>query len=447
MTSAPRITLREINRLAAPAILAGIAEPIISLVDTAMIGRLGTIPLGAVGLGSSIFLLLIWVLTQTKTAISSIVSRHYGSDTLNAIKTLIPQTLIFNVILGVVIYFFVSKYATEIIQLYQADEMFLKPASLYLKIRSMGIPIVLATYGIFGIFRGLQNTKWAMQISLVGGGINLLLDYLLIFGIGPINPMGIEGAAYASLAAQIVMLILAIIYFIKHTPFDFNLQLKPNPEFSTLLLLSLGFFARTILLNIVFYQATKHASRYGVISVAAHTICINIWLFSSYFIDGYANAGNAISGRLYGQKQYTTMYDLAIRLLKISIGIGAALGLFYLSLYNLIPKFFSSSEDVTTLFKSVFWIIILSQPINAVAFSLDGIFKGMGKSGFLFLSLAIATFIGFFPILHFLEDKGYELHSVWWGFVLFMAFRGGILLWKFRIDFGPNGSKIISQAL
>ena len=438
-----KITLREINHLAAPAILAGIAEPVISIVDTAMIGKLGVEPLAAVGLGTSIYLLLIWVLTQTKTAISSIVSRHFGANSLEKVKSLIPQAFVFNLLLGFVIFIFVYRYSMDILRLYHADNNMLPPSSAYLRIRSIGIPIVLATYGLFGVFRGLQNTKWAMQISLLGGGVNLILDYLLIFGIGPIKPMGIEGAAYASLSAQVVMLIFAIIFFLRNTSFDFHLLSKINPEFTNLLVLSLGFFARTILLNIVFFKATLYATSYGVVAVAVHTICINIWLFSSYFIDGYANAGNAISGRLYGQQQYATMYDLAIRLLKISIGIGVVLGLVYLALYNYIPRFFSESNQVNTLFTSVFWIIIISQPLNAIAFSLDGVFKGMGKSGFLLISLAMATFLGFFPAYHIFNSMGFELPSIWWGFLFFMLLRGGILLWKFRSDYGPNGSKHI----
>ncbi len=83
--------MKEVNRLALPAILSGIAEPIIALVDTAFIGHIGTVALGGIGLGSSLFLLFVWVLTQTKTAISAIVSRHYGAGTLESIKGFVTE--------------------------------------------------------------------------------------------------------------------------------------------------------------------------------------------------------------------------------------------------------------------------------------------------------------------------------------------------------------------
>ena len=101
----PSISLKEINRLALPAILSGIAEPVIALIDTAFIGHIGTTALGGIGIGSSLFVLFVWVLTQTKTAISAIVSRHYGAQTLDQISTLIPQALLFVILLGVLVSF------------------------------------------------------------------------------------------------------------------------------------------------------------------------------------------------------------------------------------------------------------------------------------------------------------------------------------------------------
>ncbi|MFT4660824.1 MAG: MATE family multidrug resistance protein [Patiriisocius sp.] len=438
MSKSRSISLKEINRLALPAILSGIAEPLIALADTAMVGRLGTTPLGAVGLGSSLFLLTIWVLTQTKTAISAIVSRHYGAKSLPTIKTLIPQAFLFNIILGFIILIVMFSFARDLLSLYSAKGEILNLATDYFKIRCLGLPIVLATYGMFGVFRGLQNTAWAMQISIVGGVLNLILDYFLIFGIGPFEAMGIKGAAYASLFAQMIMLVLSTIYFLKNTPFNFKLKYKLNSEFKFLIGMSSGFIIRTIALNIAFFLANRYATSYGDEHIAAHTIAINIWLFSSYFIDGYANAGNAISGRLFGEKRFEELYTVGMKLMKISMLIGCILGSFYFIFYNYIPMIFDLETGVVHLFESIFWILILSQPINAIAFAFDGIFKGLGRSKYLMYTLLIASFLGFVPVLIISDKYQFGLHGIWAAFVVFMVIRGLTLLWKFRKDFAPS---------
>jgi len=412
MNKQPDISLKEINRLALPAILSGIAEPLIALADT------------------------IWVLTQTKTAISAIVSRHYGANTLDDIKTLIPQAFLFNLVIGIVVWAIMYGFSTELLALYSAKGDILLQSVKYFKIRSIGFPIVLLTYGIFGVFRGLQNTKWAMQISLVGGAVNLLLDFLLIYGIGPFPMMGIEGAALASLIAQMVMLVLAFIYFFKHTPFHLHLKTKLNGNFKFLVQLSGNFYIRTIALNVAFFLSNKFATNYSDAHIAAHTIAINIWLFSSYFIDGYANAGNAMAGRLFGQKEFKKLYQVGSRLIMIAVLIASILGVFYLTLYNILPTFFSKDPYVIALFKAIFWIVILSQPINAVAFALDGIFKGLGESKYLMNTLMVAAFLGFLPTLLLLDKMNWSLVSIWSAFVVFMFIRAASLTWKFEKDYG-----------
>lgn len=432
------ISYKEINRLAIPAIVSGIAEPLIALADTAMIGTLGTVALGATGLGSSFFLLLVWILTQTKTAISSIVAKAYGKGDLDVVKPLIPQVFFFNILLGLIAGVIFYRYSIFFLEeLYEAKNELLFKANQYFSIRLYSLPIVMATYTIFGIFRGVQNTAWTMGVSLAGGIVNLILDIIFIFGFGSIPAMGIEGAAWASVMAHVVMFLLAIYFLFLKTDFKLNLTFDIHPQFSNFLALSSGFIVRTAALNAAFVLSNKFATRYNETSIATHTIAINIWLFSAYFIDGYANAGNALAGRLFGQKKYDVLYRTGIRLMNTSILIGGLLGAVYAMGYFNIPKLFSQDPKVLSLFAYIFWLVIISQPINAVAFAFDGIFKGLGESSYLMYTLIIATFLGFVPILYLLDYYGWELQGIWWAFFTMMVIRAGTLVWKFRRDYLP----------
>lgn len=431
------ISRREINRLAIPAILTGIAEPVITLVDTALVGQIGTTELAAVGIAGSFYLMTVWILAQTLTAIAAIVSRYFGSKKLNEIETLVPQALLSNILLGAAFLVLTKTFSEEIFRFYNADGEVLELCQNYFDIRSWGFPFTLATLLLFGVFRGLQNTSWAMIISIAGASINLILDYILIFGIeGAVNPMGIEGAATASLAAQILMFLLALIFLYKKTPFKLRMEWRLNSEYKNLAGMSLDLFIRTILLNLTFYLATRYATGYGEEVIAAHTIAINIWLFSSFFIDGYAHAGNALAGRLLGEKKPDFLYRMGLRINRIAILIGVGLAVIYAIGYFQIGKFFTDDAAVLAQFEAIFFLVILTQPINASAFAFDGIYKGLGEMKLLRNLLIGSTLLGFVPVSVGFHYFSPGLLGIWIAFVVWMMIRSGWLVWDFRKRYG-----------
>ncbi len=431
-----RINRKEINRLAIPAILMGISEPVITLVDTAFIGRIGTAELAAVGIAGSFYLMMVWILSQTLTAIAAIVSRYYGKRKLDGIAILIPQALLSNLLLGIAILILTKSFASEIFGLYKAENEVLENCLVYFNTRSFGFPFTLGTLLLFGIFRGLQNTTWAMYISVFGAIVNLGLDYLLIFGFpGIIEPLGLAGAAWASLSAQILMFLLAVGIVYAKTPFKLRVSQKLHPEYKNLVGMSFDLFVRTILLNLTFYLATRYATGYGDAYVAAHTIAINIWLFSSFFIDGYAHAGNALAGRLLGEERPDELKRIGWKINRISIFIGSGLAVIYAIGYFKIGSFFTQDSNVIALFEQVFFLVILTQPINAVAFAFDGFYKGLGETRILRNILIGSTLLGFVPVsvaFHYLSPG---LLGIWIAFLFWMVIRSGALVVNFRRRF------------
>ncbi|MDA9808800.1 MATE family efflux transporter [Flavobacteriales bacterium] len=429
---------KEIRSLAIPAILYNITEPLIGLADTAIIGQIdheATIAQGAVGLAAGLIATLIWGFAQMRTSLSAIVSRQYGSNQINRIKSLIPQTIILTFLTGVLISFVFGVYFKDISKFLfgNMEAATFQYSKQYFTIRCYGLPLGLAVALFFGIFRGLQNTYWAMYVSIIGGVSNILLDYILVLGIDDvIDPMGVKGAAWASVISQIIMTLICILIYLQKTPFNFLLNKKLNPFFKEMLFIFINMFIRTMVLNFVFIISNRFANSYGNNSLAAYTIGYNIWIFSAFFIDGYSNAGNALAGKYIGEKNNEKLKSLGSKLIKINIKISFLLMIFYTLLYPFIGEFFNSNKLVIESFESFFWIVIIAQPLNSIAFTFDGIFKGLGKAVDLRNTLIIGTFLFYIPSVYLLDLIYPNLISIWVALSVWMLYRGLSLLLKFK---------------
>jgi len=432
------ITQRDLNRLAVPAIISGIAEPVISLMDTAFVGRLqDPAALGAVGIGSSFFLLVLWVLAQTRSAVLAVVARYYGEERVDEVKGLVPIATWTNIGLGVVFLCITYPLAERIFGLYNAEGRLLADACAYFRIRCFGFPIALAVFALTGAFRGLQNLRWSMWISLTGAAVNLVLNPLLIFGYGPVKGMGIEGSALASVIAQVAMLIACVVVLRSRTPFTFWPATWKHPEFVPLMRNSGQLFARTIALNVCYYLGNRFATGYGTATIAAHSIAMQIWLFSAFFIDGYAAAGSVVAGRLNGARDWKQLYRVSWQVTRMTIYIGTALAVIYAIGYSSIGGLFTGDAEVLALFHGVFWMVVITQPINAVAFAFDGIYKGLAHGEVLRNVLLVATFLVFVPVIWAGDALGWGLHAVWAAFLAWMAVRSVLLALDFRRHYGP----------
>ena len=436
MQSKPKITFKQINKLALPALIASIAEPLLSITDTAIVGNIQHNPieaLAAVGIAGSFLSALFWILAQTRSAISAIIAQYLGADKLDEIKTLPAQIIVINLVVSIFLYILTLFFVEQIFRLYNAEGLILNYAVDYYKIRAIGLPLTLFVFSVFGVFRGLQNTFWPMIISIVGAVLNIVLDYVLVFGVeGLVPAFHIKGAAYASVIAQAVMAIMALVLLLKKTPFKLKFQVPFNKEIKRLLLLSLNLFIRALALNIALYFANSYATKYGNNYIAAQTIAFQIWLFFAFFIDGYSSVGNIISGRLLGEKDYKNLWNLSKDLSKYAGVVALLLGLVCVALYKPIGSLFTEDAVVLAYFYSVFWIVLIMQPLNAIAFVFDGLFKGLAEAVTLRNTLLIATFFGFIPTLLVGDALGLKLYAIWIAFTVWMFLRMIILVILFR---------------
>ena len=249
--------------------------------------------------------------------------------------------------------------------------------------------------------------------------------------------MHIEGAAYASVIAQIVMAIIALVLLIKKTPISLKITFTIHPEIPRLLGMMGNLFVRTIALNTALYFATSYATGYGKEYIAAYTIGINIWLLGAFMVDGYSSAGNILSGKFLGAKDYNALVVLSNKLLKYGLFVGVIIGLVGAAFYNFIGQIFTKDPAVLKQFYTVFWIVLITQPISAITFIFDGMFKGMGEMKYLRNLLILSTGFIFIPTLLVFDYYDLKLTAIWIAFTLWMIARGLPLIIKFRKKFLP----------
>ena len=435
------ISFKNINKLAIPALIAGIAEPLLSITDTAIVGNIttnATESLAAVGIVGAFLSMLVWVFGQSRSAISSIISQYVGANKLEKVKNL-PAQAIAIVVAGSLLVLVISyPFSKQIFQFYNASGIILDYCVEYYKIRIFGFPFSLFVFAVFGTFRGLQNTYYPMIIAIIGAVLNIVLDLAFVYGIeGFLPAMNIKGAAYASVISQITMALIAGVLLMKKTTVSLKITFPFNKEVKRLINMILNLFVRTIALNTALYFGTAYATSYGNEYIAAYTIGLNLWLLGAFSIDGYSSAGNILSGKLLGEKDYGTLIKLSNKLLIYGMLTGVFMAIIGFVFYEPIGRLFTKDQLVLDQFYMSFWVILAMQPICGITYIFDGMFKGMGEMKFLRNLLIISTGLVFIPSLLFFDSLDLKLYAIWFTFTLWMIARGLPIIIKFRRKFLP----------
>lgn len=425
----------QIHKLAIPALISGIAEPILSITDTAIVGNVdhnSMEALGAVGIVGTFLSMLVWVFGQKRSVIASIVSQAIGAKTIDEVKSLPAQAIFIILLFSLIIIGITYPFAESLFRFYNASGLILEYSVDYYKIRVIGIPFTLITIGVFGVFRGLQNTITPMAIAIVGTLLNIVLDVIFVYGVeGLLRPMHIYGAAYASVIAQITMAGLAIFLLYKKTKITLRFSLPFNKKINDFLSMFFDLIIRTLALNIALYFGSSFAAKYGDEFIAAYTIAINLWFLGAFIIDGYSSAGTILSGKFFGEKSYNKLIELAFKLSLIGVILGISIFTIGMVFYNHLGIMFTKDEIVLVEFYNIFWIVLIMQPFCALAFIYDGIFKGLGWMKELRNVLLFSTFIVFIPTLLIADSYAYKLEGIFFAFTLWIIARGAPLIIKF----------------
>ena len=415
---------REILRLALPALGTLAAEPLYVLVDTAIVGHLGSAQLAALGIAGVLLGGLFALFNFLAYGTTAQVARAAGAGERRAADRLGAQALWLSVAIGIALAGLTLALATPVVDAMGADGRTASFAVTYLRISAAGLPFAFIALGGQGYLRGLSALRLPLVLVVAGNLVNLILEVLFVYGFG----WGIGGSAAGTVVAQVGMG-AGFVWLVVRSAGG---ELRPRPRVAGQLL-SVGrhIFVRTAALYSAFILSAAAAARFGTAALAAHQVVLQLWVFLALILDAIAIAGQVITGRELGAGQRDLAYSASARMIVLSTCVGAAFTVALVLLEGILPRVFTSDTAVLAQIASVWWIFALMQPLNGIAFSLDGILIGAGDGRFLSWSMLLAfACAAVVTLLALWFDWG--LVGVWVAILVLICVRDLLLGVRFR---------------
>jgi MATE family multidrug resistance protein len=400
---------RTLLGLSFPVLLSLVAEPLTGLVDTAFIARIGAAPLAALGVGTMALSSVFWIFNFLDIGTQTNVSHALGRQESMLAARMGFLALILAIFFGVLLAISGSFAAQTVARFMGADGDVLQQATAYIRIRLTGAPAVLATMAAFGTLRGLQDMRIPLWVAAGVNVLNIVLDPVLIFGLGPVPALGVKGAAFASVFSQWMGAIASVVSVYKRLGRPDNL-----PVGDAVKLLQVGgeLFVRTGLLTLFLLLTTRAATRIGAESGAAHQAIRQFWVFASFSLDAIAITAQSLVGYFIGSQYISRAREVAALACLWSIVTGAVLMVVMMAGRGwaaalLVP------EAAVPLFMPAWLVAAAVQPISALSFATDGIHWGTGDFRYLRNSVAVATGSGVIVLLAMDLDRPGGLTWIW----------------------------------
>ena len=422
---------REIYRLAVPALGSLAIEPLVSLVDTAFVGRLGAAELAGLGIAGAVFLWSFILFIFLAYATTPIVAAALGAGDEDRARRTAATGFAFAALAGLVALGLIQALAAPAVALFGAGGDAAEFALTYVRIRALSAPAVLIVLAGNGIFRGHQDTRTPLGIAFVFSVLNLILDPVLIFGAG----WGVAGAAWASVAAQWVGAVLFLWVARRRDMVRFARAAITSAAFRELMNAAAGVGTRTIGLVAVFSAATAVAARVGDDAVAAHRIVDQLFLFLALSVDALAVAAQAMLGKRLGAGDGEGAKAVGRRLMEMGLVVGVGIALLLVLLRPVLPGLFTSDGDVLDSVATIYWFLVVLQPLNAVVFVGDGVW--LGYQAFRFMAMAtVSAAIAAGVVLALVLPLEWGLMGVYAGLTTLMVGRGVALAgwWRWRLN-------------
>ena len=298
----------------------------------------------------------------------------------------------------------------------------------YIQIRLFGAPAVLVSLAVFGILRGLQDMRTPFQVAVSINILNIILDPLLIFGLGPFPRLGIFGAGLASVISQWLGVLWATAVALRRLGLPQRLRMD-----DTLKLFQIGrdLFVRTGLLTAFLVFATRAATRIGPDAGAAHQAIRQVWVFTALLLDAYAITGQSLIGYFIGPGRIEQARRVARLVCTWSLATGVVLSAVMWLGQNIAARLLLPPSAMD-LFYSAWLMALISQPVNALAFATDGIHWGSGDFRYLRNAVIIATTCGVLAVYLLDETRADAFTWIWiitafW--IVIRAVFGVIRIW------------------
>lgn len=428
---------QQILQIALPAIVTNITVPLLGLVDTAIVGHMGDAAyIGAIAVGSMIFNLVYWVFAFLRMGSSGMTAQARGRRDLWEVMKVLMRSLTVSLAISLVVIVLQVPLREMMLWFIQPTADVRQLAVTYFNIVVWGSPAVLGLYSLSGWYIGMQNSRVPMVISVMQNVVNIIASLCLVYGMG----LKVEGVAMGTLIAQYAGLAVAIVLWVRYyrrlLRYKVSLWKDKMTDWLLFFRVNRDIFLRTLFLVAVNLYFTSAGARQGAIILAVNTLLMQLYLFFSYFMDGFAYAGEALCGRYWGacnkgayQQVVTRLFRWGLAMVVLFSAIYIIGGMPFLRLLTDEPQVVEASRDY------VWWAYLI--PIAGVAaFIWDGVFIGITATrGMLFSSL-IAAMVFFAGVTGLMGSLGN--HGLWLSMVLYLTTRGVVQTVLYQRTYSMN---------
>lgn len=429
---------RDILALAVPAFIALIAEPLFLLVDTAIVGHLGTVPLAGLGVAAAILSTAASVFVFLAYGTTSIVARRIGAGARRgAVSAGLDGTWL-AIGLGVIVGAGVWLWAEPLCAVFGASPAALEQAVIYLRISAAGVPGMLVVLSATGALRGLQDTRTPLIASVLGFGANLVLNLVLVLGLG----WGIAGSAVGTVIAQTAMALGLVAVLVRAAVAE-RTGLRPAPlRVLRSALTGVPLLVRTLALRAILLLTTWVAAGMGDVVLAAHQVAGNLWTLQAFALDALAIAAQAFTGKELGAGNAAAARSATGTMLRWGLWVGVAIGAVLVATSPWLPALFTTDPAVRT---TLTWALVVVGAfgwLSGLVFVIDGVLIGAGDGRWL-AGAMVATLVGYLPIVLAVRvasaallgvGTGPAIAVLWVAFTGFMAIRWAFLHHRVRGD-------------
>jgi putative MATE family efflux protein len=433
---AGRVPLREIARLAGPALPVLAAEPLYLLVDTAVVGRLGAVPLAGLAIAAVLFAQVTGQLNFLSYGTTARAARLHGAGHRAAAVGEGVQATWLALAVGLLVLGVGQLVAWPVARVLGDGGAVAAAAESWLRVALFGAPLVLVTLAGNGWMRGVQDTARPLRYVLAGNALSAVLCAPLVHGLGAFAGLGLVGSAVANLVGQTVgagLFLLALHRERAVAPAGEPVSLRPVPALLRAQL-SMGrdLLVRSLAFQACFLSAAAVAARFGAATVAAHQVVLQLWFFMALVLDAVAIAAQSLVGAALGGGDVPRARALARQVGGYGLVLGTAFGVLFAALAGVLPRVFTQDPAVLAAVPAAWWFFAGMQPLAGVVFALDGVLMGAGDAAYLRTWTLAAAAGGFLPLVWASLAFGWGLVGIWTGLLLFVVLRLVAVLLRVR---------------
>ncbi len=415
--------------------LALASQPLLNIGDTAMIGRLGVAPLAARAIGAALISGIYWIFAFLTFGTTTLIGHHFGADDAKACGETYLHALFLALIGGAALAAAGFVCAGDLYKWMGAEPAVADQGIPYFRISISGAPFALILLASVGFFRGIQNTRIPMFIAFLANGLQLLLDYGLIYGNLGLPRLGLKGAAIAAWIAQLTgaTVSLAIFFASRRTAAYRAVSWRISMAGLRPLFRIGGDLAlRTGALRLSLIFATATAARMGAAILSAYEIAFQLFMLCSDVIDGLAVAGQALVAKHLGAYRSETASRMGRTLIVCGGVAGLSFSALFIAAESSIIRFFTESREViAAIGGGLFLLVALMQPLNGVVFVIDGLLIGARDTRFLMWAMLAGGCGVFIPLSWLSLNYGWGLAGILIGLSALMLWRCATNVFRF----------------